>query len=141
MNTARSLVLAIAAAIAEIQGTWLVRQGVRAHHGRLWIGGGFISLGIDGLAFILQSHATSVRSSRPAVPCSCRLVGLGDGERWLRVRSLRHRRRRPPRPAPPDLGRGGSGPSTGCTITTDVTVTVRVEVSCIVNALDGHGAR
>ena len=39
MTVARSIVLFVLAALAEIGGAWLVWQGVREHRGWLWIGG------------------------------------------------------------------------------------------------------
>lgn len=40
MTVLRSLVLFVAAAVAEIGGAWLVWQGVREHRGWVWIGAG-----------------------------------------------------------------------------------------------------
>lgn len=57
MDTVRSIVLFIAAAIAEIGGAWLVWQGVREHRGWLWIGFGIIALGIYGSIATLQPDA------------------------------------------------------------------------------------
>lgn len=57
MDIARSLVLFIAAAIAEIGGAWLVWQGVRENRGWLWIGAGVIALGIYGFVATLQPDA------------------------------------------------------------------------------------
>jgi small multidrug resistance family-3 protein len=57
MTIARSLVLFVAAAIAEIGGAWLVWQGVREHRGWVWIGGGVIALGIYGVVATLQPDA------------------------------------------------------------------------------------
>ena len=57
MTIARSLVLFVAAAIAEIGGAWLVWQGVREQRGWLWIGAGVIALGVHGFAATLQPDA------------------------------------------------------------------------------------
>lgn len=57
MDIARSMLLFVAAAIAEIGGAWLVWQGVREHKGWIWIGGGIIALGIYGFAATLQPDA------------------------------------------------------------------------------------
>jgi small multidrug resistance family-3 protein len=57
MTIARSLVLFVAAAIAEIGGAWLVWQGVREHRGWVWIGGGVLALGVYGLVATLQPDA------------------------------------------------------------------------------------
>ena len=57
MNIVRSLVLFVAAAIAEIGGAWLVWQGVREHRGWVWIGAGVIALGIYGFAATFQPDA------------------------------------------------------------------------------------
>ena len=57
MDTLRSMVLFVAAALAEIGGAWLVWQGVRGHRGWLWIGAGVIALGIYGFVATLQPAA------------------------------------------------------------------------------------
>lgn len=57
METLRSILLFIAAAIFEIGGAWLVWQGVREHRGLVWIGGGVIALGIYGFVATLQPDA------------------------------------------------------------------------------------
>jgi small multidrug resistance family-3 protein len=54
MALARSVILFLVAAVAEIGGAWLVWQGVREHRGGLWIGGGVIALGLYGLVATLQ---------------------------------------------------------------------------------------
>jgi small multidrug resistance family-3 protein len=54
MMIIRSLLLFIAAALAEIGGAWLVWQGVREHRGLIWIGAGVAALGVDGFAATLQ---------------------------------------------------------------------------------------
>jgi small multidrug resistance family-3 protein len=58
VDTLRSIVLFVAAAIAEIGGAWLVWQGVREHRGWLWIGAGFVALGVYGLVATLQPDAS-----------------------------------------------------------------------------------
>lgn len=57
MTIARSLVLFVAAAIAEIGGAWLVWQGVREHRGWVWIGAGIVALGLYGFVATLQPDA------------------------------------------------------------------------------------
>lgn len=54
---ARSILLFVLAALAEIGGAWLVWQGVREHRGLLWIGGGVIALGLYGFVATLQPNA------------------------------------------------------------------------------------
>ena len=54
---ARSILLFILAALAEIGGAWLIWQGVREHRGLLWIGGGVIALGLYGFMATLQPNA------------------------------------------------------------------------------------
>lgn len=54
METVRSIVLFVVAAIAEIGGAWLVWQGVREHRGLLWMGAGVIVLGLYGFVATLQ---------------------------------------------------------------------------------------
>ncbi|NIZ91526.1 YnfA family protein [Kineococcus rubinsiae] len=57
MTVARSLVLFVVAAVAEIGGAWLVWQGVREHRGWAWIGAGVIALGLYGFVATLQPEA------------------------------------------------------------------------------------
>lgn len=57
MTVARSLVLFVAAAIAEIGGAWLVWHGIREHRGWVWIGGGVLALGLYGFVATLQPDA------------------------------------------------------------------------------------
>ncbi len=57
MDALRSIVLFVAAAIAEIGGAWLVWQGVREHKGWIWVGAGIIALGLNGFAATLQDDA------------------------------------------------------------------------------------
>ncbi|MFV0532461.1 MAG: YnfA family protein [Cumulibacter sp.] len=54
---ARSVLLFVLAAIAEIGGAWLVWQGIREHRGWLWVGAGMIALGAYGLVATLQPDA------------------------------------------------------------------------------------
>jgi small multidrug resistance family-3 protein len=58
MDTLRSIVLFVAAALAEIGGAWLVWQGVREHRGVAFIGSGVVALGIYGFVATLQPDAT-----------------------------------------------------------------------------------
>jgi small multidrug resistance family-3 protein len=57
MSVARSLVLFVLAAIAEIGGAWLVWQGWREHRGVLWIAGGIVALGAYGFVATFQPDA------------------------------------------------------------------------------------
>ena len=57
MTVLRSLVLFVAAAVAEIGGAWLVWQGVREHRGWVWIGAGVMALGVYGFVATLQPDA------------------------------------------------------------------------------------
>lgn len=57
MTIFRSLILFALAAVAEIGGAWLVWQGVRERRGWIWIGCGFLALGIYGLVATLQADA------------------------------------------------------------------------------------
>ena len=57
MTVVMSLALFALAALAEIGGAWLVWQGVREDRGWLWIGAGFIALGLYGLVATLQPDA------------------------------------------------------------------------------------
>jgi small multidrug resistance family-3 protein len=54
VSVARSIVLFVLAAIAEIGGAWLVWQGVREHRGLLWILASIIGLSLYGFAATLQ---------------------------------------------------------------------------------------
>ncbi|MET8312340.1 YnfA family protein [Micromonospora sp. NPDC005173] len=54
MTLARSFVLFVLAAVAEIGGAWLVWQGWREHRGLLWIAAGIVALGAYGFAAPLQ---------------------------------------------------------------------------------------
>ncbi|MFI7604457.1 YnfA family protein [Micromonospora sp. NPDC049366] len=54
MTVARSILLFLVAALAEIGGAWLVWQGWREHRGLLWIAGGVIALGIYGFVATFQ---------------------------------------------------------------------------------------
>ncbi len=57
MGVARTLVLFVVAAIAEIGGAWLVWQGVREHRGVAWIGAGIAALAAYGFIATLQEDA------------------------------------------------------------------------------------
>ncbi|QLQ35597.1 YnfA family protein [Micromonospora robiginosa] len=54
MTIARSILLFLVAAVAEIGGAWLVWQGWREHRGLLWIAGGIIALGAYGFVATFQ---------------------------------------------------------------------------------------
>lgn len=57
MLLARSIILFVIAAIAEIGGAWLVWQGVREQRGWLWMVGGVLALGAYGFVATLQPDA------------------------------------------------------------------------------------
>lgn len=57
MSVARSVLLFLLAAVAEIGGAWLIWQGLREHRGLLWVGAGFVVLGSYGLIATLQPDA------------------------------------------------------------------------------------
>lgn len=54
MTFARSVVLFVLAAVAEIGGAWLVWQGVREHRGAVFVGAGVLALGGYGFVATLQ---------------------------------------------------------------------------------------
>lgn len=54
MDVLRSIGLFVVAAVAEIGGAWLVWQGVREQRGLVWVGAGFIALGLYGLVATFQ---------------------------------------------------------------------------------------
>ena len=54
VGIARTLVLFVVAAIAEIGGAWLIWQGVREHRGAAWIGAGIAALAAYGFVATLQ---------------------------------------------------------------------------------------
>ena len=56
MSVARSLLLFVLAALAEIGGAWLVWQGVREDRGLIWIGAGIAALGAYGFVATLQDQ-------------------------------------------------------------------------------------
>ncbi|MPZ85538.1 MAG: YnfA family protein [Actinophytocola sp.] len=57
MVIARSLVLFVLAAVAEIGGAWLVWQGVREQRGLLWVAAGVLALGAYGFVAAFQPEA------------------------------------------------------------------------------------
>ena len=57
MTVGRSILLFVAAAVAEIGGAWLVWQGLRENRGLLWMGAGVLALGGYGLLMTLQPEA------------------------------------------------------------------------------------
>jgi small multidrug resistance family-3 protein len=56
-DVARSIVLFVVAALAEIGGAWLVWQGVREHRGVAFIGAGIVALAAYGFVATLQPDA------------------------------------------------------------------------------------
>ena len=54
MSVARSLVLFVLAALAEIGGAWLVWQGLREDRGLWWIAAGVLALGAYGFVAAFQ---------------------------------------------------------------------------------------
>lgn len=57
MTVARSILLFVVAAVAEIGGAWLVWQGVREQRGIAWMGAGVVALGVYGFVATLQPDA------------------------------------------------------------------------------------
>jgi small multidrug resistance family-3 protein len=57
MWVAKSLVLFVMAAVAEIGGAWLIWQGVREHRGLAWVGAGIVALAAYGFVATLQDDA------------------------------------------------------------------------------------
>ena len=57
MSVAKSLLLFVVAALAEIGGAWLVWQGVREQRGIAWVGAGIVALAAYGLVATLQDDA------------------------------------------------------------------------------------
>jgi small multidrug resistance family-3 protein len=57
VTVARSILLFVLAALAEIGGAWLIWQGVREHRGWLWAGAGVVTLGLYGFVATLQPDA------------------------------------------------------------------------------------
>lgn len=57
MTVARSVLLFMVAALAEIGGAWLVWQGLREHRSWLWVGAGVMVLGVYGAVIALQPEA------------------------------------------------------------------------------------
>ncbi|MEU0564947.1 YnfA family protein [Nonomuraea sp. NPDC005983] len=57
MTLARSLLLFVLAAVAEIGGAWLVWQGIRESRGVLWVLGGVLALGAYGFVATFQPDA------------------------------------------------------------------------------------
>ena len=57
MDTLRSILLFVVAAVAEIGGAWLIWQGVREHRGLLFVCAGIVALGLYGFVATLQHDA------------------------------------------------------------------------------------
>ena len=57
MTVARSILLFLVAAVAEIGGAWLIWQGVREHKGLAFIAAGIVALGAYGFVATLQPDA------------------------------------------------------------------------------------
>jgi small multidrug resistance family-3 protein len=57
MTVARSLLLFVLAALAEIGGAWLIWQGWRENRGLWWIAAGVVALGAYGFVATLQPDA------------------------------------------------------------------------------------
>jgi small multidrug resistance family-3 protein len=57
MIIAKSIVLFVVAALAEIGGAWLIWQGVREQRGLLFVGAGVVALGEYGFVATLQPDA------------------------------------------------------------------------------------
>jgi small multidrug resistance family-3 protein len=54
MSVARSIVLFVLAALAEIGGAWMVWQGIREHRGLAWVGAGVAALAAYGFVATFQ---------------------------------------------------------------------------------------
>ncbi|MEU4780171.1 YnfA family protein [Micromonospora sp. NPDC023633] len=54
MTVARSILLFLLAALAEIGGAWLVWQGWRENRGLLWVAAGIVALGCYGFVATFQ---------------------------------------------------------------------------------------
>ncbi|MER6753070.1 YnfA family protein [Micromonospora echinofusca] len=54
MTVARSVLLFLLAALAEIGGAWLVWQGWRENRGLLWVAAGIVALGLYGFVATFQ---------------------------------------------------------------------------------------
>jgi small multidrug resistance family-3 protein len=54
MIVLRSILLFVAAALAEIGGAWLVWQGVREQRGLVFVGAGMLALGLYGFVATFQ---------------------------------------------------------------------------------------
>jgi small multidrug resistance family-3 protein len=54
MSVAKTILLFVLAAVAEIGGAWLVWQGVREHRGLVWVGAGIAALAAYGFVATLQ---------------------------------------------------------------------------------------
>ena len=57
MTIARSILLFVLAAVAEIGGAWLVWQGVRENKGLAFVAAGIVALGAYGFVATLQPSA------------------------------------------------------------------------------------
>lgn len=57
MTVARSVLLFVLAAVAEIGGAWLIWQGVREHRGVAFMAAGIVALGAYGFVATLQPDA------------------------------------------------------------------------------------
>src|SRR5690554_566454 len=55
MVVARTVLIFVVAAIAEIGGAWLVWQGLRENKGVLWVGAGVMALGLYGVIASMQA--------------------------------------------------------------------------------------
>jgi small multidrug resistance family-3 protein len=57
VSVAKTLLLFLVAAVAEIGGAWLIWQGVREHRGLVWVGAGIVALAAYGFVATLQDDA------------------------------------------------------------------------------------
>jgi small multidrug resistance family-3 protein len=57
VTVARSVLLFVLAAVAEIGGAWLIWQGVREHRGVAFMAAGIVALGAYGFVATLQPDA------------------------------------------------------------------------------------
>ena len=126
MLIAKSILLFVVAALAEIGGAWLIWQGVREHRGLVWIGAGVIALGLYGFVATLQPDANFGRilAAYGGVFVAGSLAWgmvvdkfrpdrwdiIGPRSAWSAWRSSCTARDRPDVTGPPEVcGRGGGG--------------------------------
>ena len=89
MTAARSILLFVVAAVAEIGGAWLVWQGVRENKGLAFMAAGVVALGAYGFVATLQPDANFGRilaAYGGIFVAGSLLWGMAGG--WLQARPL-----------------------------------------------------